>query len=53
MKSSIVGTTIAIIVLFVGLVIVPIYQLSLITWRDDLTKVQTETRNYVDKIIDR
>lgn len=52
MKSSIVGTTIAIIVLFVGLVIVPIYQLSLITWRDDLIKVQTETRNYIDKIID-
>ena len=41
-----------IILLFLLLIIGPIYHMSLITWRDDLTKVQTETRNYIDKIID-
>ena len=52
MKTSVIGSIMGIILLFLLLIIGPIYHMSLITWRDDLTKVQTETRNYIDKIID-
>lgn len=52
MKTSVIGSIVTVITLFIGLVIMLVYHLSIITWRDDIVTVQTETRNYIDKIID-
>lgn len=52
MRSSIVGTILGAIILFVSLIILPIYFVSIINWRDDMNTVQTAARNFVDMVID-
>ena len=52
MKQSITGIVIGIILLFVSSIILPVYFMGIITYRDDLNKCQVAARNFVDMIID-
>ena len=52
MKTSPSAILIGILILFVGLIILPIYYQSIIDWRDDMNTVQQAGRNFVDKVID-
>lgn len=52
MRGSTVSTVIGVILLFVSLVILPIYFISIINWRDDMNTCQTAARNFVDMVID-
>lgn len=52
MRSSIVSTILGLIILFISLIILPIYFVSIINWRDDMNTAQTAARNFVDMVID-
>lgn len=52
MRNSIVGMIVGAILLFVSIIILPIYFVAIINWRDDMNTAQTSARNFVDMVID-
>lgn len=52
MRSSIVGTILGAAILFISLIVLPIYFVSIVNWRDDMNTCQTAARNFVDMVID-
>lgn len=52
MKISVPSLIISIIVVFTGLIILPMYYISVVQWRNDYESIHNEARNLVDKIID-
>ena len=52
MRNSIVGMIVGVIILFVSLIILPIYFVAIVNWRDDMNTAQTSARNFVDMVID-
>lgn len=52
MKQSLAGKIIAIVILYVSLIMLPLYFMSIVDWRDDANRVQVVARNFVDKAID-
>lgn len=52
MRNSPPSVIFGIIILFLGFIVLPIYYTGIIQWRDDMNIVQTETRNFLDKICD-
>ena len=52
MKISIPSLILSVIVVFVGLIIMPLYYISVVQWRNDYETIHNEARNLVDKIID-
>ena len=52
MRNSIMGLVLGVIVLFVGMILMPIYYNACMDWRDDMNTAQTAARNFVDKVID-
>lgn len=52
MRNSIIGSIISIIILFIGLIVLPIYYMGIITYRDDLNKVQNAGWEFIDKVSD-
>ena len=52
MKMSIPSLVLSVIVVFVGLVIMPLYYISVVQWRNDYEAIHNEARNLVDRIID-
>lgn len=52
MRSSITGTVIGIVLLFYSMIVLPMYYLGCVQWRDDMNMVQNSTRNFIDKVID-
>lgn len=52
MRNSITGIVIGVIILFIGAILLPIYFIACINWRDDMNTAQTAARNFVDKVID-
>lgn len=52
MRSSVPSTIFTVLILFLSLIVLPIYFISIIDWRDDMNTVQTASRNFVDKVID-
>lgn len=52
MKTSIAGKVIGVIVLFVSLVLLPIFFISIVDWREDANRIQTASRDFIDRVID-
>lgn len=52
MKISIPSLILSVIVVFVGLIVMPLYYISVVQWRNDYETIHNEARNLVDKIID-
>ncbi len=52
MKSSTVSTILTILVLFISLIVLPVYFQGVMEYRNDLNQAQTASRNLVDKVID-
>lgn len=52
MRNSIVGVIIGVIILFLSLIVLPTYYISIVNWRDDMNTCQTAARNFVDMVID-
>ena len=52
MKQSVIGIILGVILLFISMIILPTYFMSVITYRDDLNKAQVASRNFVDSVID-
>lgn len=52
MKISISSLILSVIVVFVGLIVMPLYYISVVQWRNDYETIHNEARNLVDKIID-
>ena len=52
MKINIVTITGGIIILFFGLVILPMYYIGILNWRTDAVNTQIAARNFVDMVID-
>lgn len=52
MRNSTVGMILGVIILFLGLVVMPTYYISLIQWRNDVNTAQVAARNFVDMVID-
>lgn len=52
MRNSIVGVILGVIILFIGMVLMPIYYVAVMNWRDDMNTAQTAARNFVDSVID-
>lgn len=52
MRNSPASIIFGIIILFLGYIVLPIYYIGVIQWRDDMNIVQTETRNFLDTICD-
>lgn len=52
MKQSNIGIIVGIIILFISIIILPTYFMSVITYRDDLNRSQVAARNFVDSVID-
>lgn len=52
MRQSIISNVIAVIILFLGLIVLPSYYIGVINWRNDMNTCQTAARNFVDMVID-
>lgn len=52
MRSSIPGMVMGVIILFLSLIVLPTYFISIVNWRDDMNTCQTAARNFVDMVID-
>lgn len=52
MRISIPSLVLSVILLFLSLIVLPIYFVSIINYRDDLNTVQTASRNFIDRAID-
>lgn len=52
MRNSIAGMAVTIFMLFISLVILPIYFMSIINYYTDVNRCQTAARNFVDSVID-
>lgn len=52
MRSSIAGLAVSIFTIFLSLVVIPIYFMSIITFYQDVNRCQTAARNFVDTVID-
>lgn len=52
MRSSIAGLAVSIFTIFLSLVVIPIYFMSIITYYQDVNRCQTAARNFVDTVID-
>lgn len=52
MRNSIVGTIIGVILLFFSIIILPLYFVGIVQWRNDVNMAQNAGRNFIDKVID-
>ena len=52
MRQSIVSKVLGVIILYISLVLLPIFFISIVDWRDDSNRIQVASRNFVDKTID-
>ena len=52
MRQSQISTMISVIILFLGLVVMPIYFIGIIQWRTDMDLAIQASRDFVDKVID-
>ena len=52
MKMNIGGLVLGVIILFFGLVVIPIYGIGIIQWRTDSYIIQNAGRNLLDMVID-
>lgn len=52
MRNSIVSMMISVIIMFVSLIVLPLYFISVIDWRDDMNTIQSACRNFVDEVVD-
>lgn len=52
MKISIAGLAVQIFILFLSLIVLPIYFMSIIQYYKDVNRIQTAERNFVDYVID-
>lgn len=52
MKVSIAGMAVQVFILFLSLIILPIYFMSIIQYYKDINRIQTAERNFVDYVID-
>lgn len=52
MKVSIAGMAVQIFILFLSLIVLPIYFMSIIQYYKDVNRIQTAERNFVDYVID-
>ena len=52
MRHSTAAIVFSCIIVFLGLIIMPIYYLGIIQWRDDMNDAMVASRNFVDSIID-
>lgn len=52
MRNSLTGLVMGIVILFLGMLVEPLYYIGCVQWRDDMNMVQNSTRNFIDKVID-
>ena len=52
MRISIAGMATQVFILFISLIILPIYFMSIIQYYKDINRIQTAERNFVDYVID-
>lgn len=52
MKTSVAGMAVQIFILFLSIIILPIYFMSIIQYYKDVNRCQTAARNFVDYVID-
>ena len=52
MRTSIAGMAVQVFILFISLVILPIYFMSIIQYYKDINRIQVAERNFVDAVID-
>lgn len=52
MKTSVAGMAVQLFILFLSIIILPIYFMSIIQYYKDVNRVQVAARNFVDYVID-
>ena len=52
MKSSTAGKVMGVIILFISLVVLPIFYISIVDWREDSNRIQIASRDFIDRAID-
>lgn len=52
MRVNMIGIILGIIIVFLSLIVLPVYYIGVINWRDDMNTCQVSARNFVDMVID-